>query len=417
MTSKLALIISFALFTVPAYASGTQPTAAYTFLCNGGAQQRSGTCPDGGRPDWLIQGADGNFYGAAQVSEEGDSEPLGGKVFSLTPTGTLKVLHTFGPGPDNNYSGGVLPGALIEGPDGKLYGDTVYGGVDGCNGYCGYGVLYRVNTDGTGFQIIHKFCSETNCADGDASYSLVLGTDGNLYGTTYYGGTGSCNGGCGTIYRITPSTGAYEVVYNFNFSTSGEEPAGLIVAADGTFYGLTEGSLGELLFHYTESTGTLTTTVLNFPLVNGLPSRGSMLTIGPGGNFYGLYAIYGVSGAGMFEVQADGSNLQLFSFFTTQDGAGAPQQLLLASDGNFYVDEYNGPTGYGAIVELAPSTGQAIQTLSLFSANSAVGSYPAMIFQASDGTFWGTTGQFGKTSKGHFADGTIFSLNLGLPPR
>jgi uncharacterized repeat protein (TIGR03803 family) len=415
---RLALIIFFALFTISAYATTTQPVVAYTFACTGNAQLREGACPQGGRPDSLIQGTDGNFYGAAQVSSEGSSAPLGGTVFSLTPTGTLKVLHTFVPGPQKNYAQGVLPGALIEGPDGKLYGDTLYGGINGCNGYCGYGLLYRVNTDGTGFQVIHKFCSQKNCADGYAGYSMVVGTDGNLYGTTYYGGTGSCGtSGCGTLFRVTPSTGAYKVVYNFSLSTSGEDPSALIVAADGTFYGLSESSTGEMLFHYTEATGQFTAMLLPFPLFNGLPSRGSILTLGPNGNLYGIYGIYGVSGLGLFEVDADGSNLQLFSFYTTQDGGGDPQGMLLATDGNLWINDYNGSDGYGDILTVSPTDGSLIQAFSFFSSTAAVGAYPGVMMQASDGTIWGATGQFGKVPKGKFADGTVFSVNFGLPPK
>ncbi len=413
MRGKLLLVVLFALAS-SAFAANPQPLAVYTFTCNGNSFLRIGTCPSGGRPDSLIQGFDGNFYGAAQDSMEGSSTPTGGTVFSVTPGGKFTLLHTFSPGANKTYPNGDLPGLLTEGPDGKLYGDTLFGGVDGCNGYCGYGLLYRVNRDGTGFRIIHKFCSETNCTDGAEGYgALVTGTDGNLYGTTYYGGTGNS----GTIFRVTPSTGAYEVVVSFNFSTSGEDPSGLIVAADGTFYGTSAGALGELLFHYTEATGTLTTTVLNFPLFNGLPSRGAVSAFGPNGNLYGIYAIYAKSGVGLFEVQTDGSNLQVFPFYNTIDGGGTPDGLLLATDGNFWVADYNGSTGYGDIITLSPTDGTLIQTLTPFSSSAAVGAYPAEIIQAKDGTLWGSTYQYGNAAKGHFADGTVFSLNAGLPPR
>lgn len=410
---KISLAALFALLAGSAYAAGPQFAAVYTFSCNGSQLERSGPCPDGGRPDSLIQGSDGNFYGAAQVSAEGDSEPLGGKVFSLTPAGKLTVLHTFNQGADKNYPNGVLPGLLTQGPDGKIYGETAYGGIDGCNGYCGYGVLYRVNTDGSDFKIIHKFCSETNCADGEYGQALVLGTDGNVYGTTYYGGTNND----GTVFKVTPSSGAYEVVYDFNIYTIGETPSSLIVASDGTFYGLSFSTQGEMLFHYTEATGDLTAVALNFPLFNGLPSSGFLLTLGPNGNFYGVYEIYGMSGAGLFEVYPDGSNLQLFTFYTTQDGAGTPQTMLSASDGNLWIANYNGSSGYGDIITLSPSDGSLIQTLSPFSSTAAVGAYPAELIQASNGILWGSTYQYGKAPKNHFGDGTVFSLNAGLPPR
>lgn len=114
--------------------------------------------------------------------------------------------------------------------------------------------------------------------------------------------------------------------------------------------------------------------LLNFPLFNGLPSTGSISTIGPNGNFYGVYTIHGQSGAGMFEVEADGSNLQLFPFYTTQDGAGEPQTMILATDGNFWLANFNGTDGYGDILTISPSTGTVIQTLTPFSGTAAIGS-------------------------------------------
>jgi hypothetical protein len=82
------------LFATSTLAANPQPVAVYTFLCNGGQFQRSGPCPNGGRPDALILGSDGNFYGAAQDSMEGSSAPDGGAVFSLTSAGAFKLLHT-----------------------------------------------------------------------------------------------------------------------------------------------------------------------------------------------------------------------------------------------------------------------------------------------------------------------------------
>ena len=157
--------------------------------------------------------------------------------------------------------------------------------------------------------------------------------------------------------------------------------------------------------------------LLPFPLFNGLPSRGSILTLGPNGNLYGIYGIYGVSGLGLFEVDADGSNLQLFSFYTTQDGGGDPQGMLLATDGNLWINDYNGSDGYGDILTVSPTDGSLIQSFSFFSSTAAVGAYPGVMRQASDGTIWGATGQFGKVPKGKFADGTVFSVNFGLPPK
>jgi len=413
MSRKCALVVGLALLSMPALAAEMQPVVVHTFACTGNVALRIGKCPDGGRADSIAQGSDGNFYGAAQVSMEGDSAPNGGSVFSLTPTGTIKVLHTFTAGPNKNYPNGNLPGFITEGPDGKLYGEALFGGIGGCNGYCGNGVLFRVNRDGTGFQVVHEYCSATNCTDGTGGGALFAGTDGNLYGTTYSGGANNN----GTIFRVTAATGKYEVVFNFNYFVSGTDPSSMVVAKDGTFWGVSFGNLSELLFHYTEVSGDMQTFPVKFPLINGLPSRGGTLTLGANGNFFGLYHVYAKSGMGMFEVDPDGSNLRLFPFYTTQEGAGDPLEMLLGTDGNFYLDDYNGKSGYGDIMELSPTTGQIIRVLAPFGASAAVGAYPTQIIQASDGTFWGVTDQYGKVPSGEFADGTVFHANLGLPPQ
>jgi uncharacterized repeat protein (TIGR03803 family) len=417
-------VLCFALFALltcaAAFAANPQPVVSFTFTCKGNPSLTTGPCPDGGRPDAMILGSDGNFYGAAQVSQEGSSTPTGGTVFSVTAAGKFTLLHTFLPGANKNYPNGNLPGALVEGSDGKIYGTTLFGGVGGCNGYCGSGVLYRVNKDGSGFQILHKFCSANNCTDGGGG-ALVAGRDGNLYGASASGGTAtSCAPyyvGCGIIFRVTPSTGAYKTVFNFDFTTVGAFPSGLTLASDGTFYGLNSGTTGENLFHFTPATGAVQTTPVNFPSKNGLPSRpASSLIIGPNGNFYGLYVIYATSGEGVFELTAHG-NLTQFPFYTTREGGGAPGAMILASDGNFWLPNYNGNSGYGDIISLSPSDGALLQTLSPFSATAAVGAYPAELIQTKDGLLWGSTYGLGMAPKGHFADGTVFSLNAGLPAK
>jgi sugar lactone lactonase YvrE len=415
MKEKLPLLMLFALLASSAIAANPKPVTVYTFLCNGDQSQREGRCPDGGRPDSLIQGSDGSFYGAAQVSVEGSSTPTGGAVFSVTSAGVLTVLHTFAAGSGKNYANGNLPGWLIEGPDGKLYGVTAFGGIGGCEGYCGYGVLYRVNTDGSDFQVVYKFCSKGECGDlRETASAPVTGADGNLYGTIDGG-----KAPYGSIYRITPSTGAMDLVVNFNFPSGVGVPSGLTLAPDGSFYAIAVGSLPAYLMHYIPATGELTTTAVKFPLFENLSpsSPHSGLIFGPNGNLYGLFAVYAVNGRGLFEVEPDGSHLQLFRFYNHVPDGGTPDGLILASDGNFWMAEYNGKDTYGDIITLSPTDGTMLQRFSLFAPSMAVGAYPGELVQAKDGTLWGATYQYGKAPAGHFGDGTVFSLNAGLPPR
>jgi uncharacterized repeat protein (TIGR03803 family) len=410
MKWNLRLAVFFALLACFVCAASAQPVPAYTFTCTG--NQGVGPCPNGGRPYTILQGTDGNFYGTAVVSEVGPPNE-GGTVFSLTPAGVLTVLYTFLPGSQNDYPNGSGPGLLVQGPDGKLYGTALGGGTNN------HGVVFRLNTDGSGFQVIHLFCSKPNCADGNTPTALVVGADGNLYGTTIYGGAGqkgSCTGGaCGAIFRVTPSSGAYKVVFSFtNPKKQGYEPTSLMLGPNGSLYGLSGP-----LFEFTPSPKKFKIAA-KFPIVNGIPAIGNPSVVGPNGNIYGLYFVLGTNGIGVFEFDVNGEkgkNVQLFPFYSTIDGGGSPQQVILASDGNIWVCDYNGSTGYGDIISLSPSDGTLLQSFTPFSPSAAVGAYPFGITQATDGTLWGTASDFGIAPEGSFGAGTAFSLNAGLPPR
>ncbi len=283
------------------------------------------TLPSGWRSNLSDPGSDGNFYGTAERVGRGPNVPAGGLVFSLTPSGTFAKVHEFAPGENQTYPNGSSPSRLIEGPDGKLYGETYLGGS------IGYGVLFRVDKTGKNYQVPQNYSVDPAAANGSSPTSLAAGNDGNVYGTTYYGGTNSCGFGnnCGTIFRVVAATGAYEVVANFDSATSGGFPTNLVVGPDGTFYGTTIVANGSILFHYIESTGELQTTSLVFPVVNQVATHGTVSAIGPDGNLYGTYSGYLLNGIGLFQVRLDGSDLQIYPVYTT-DSNVSPDGLVLA---------------------------------------------------------------------------------------
>jgi uncharacterized repeat protein (TIGR03803 family) len=115
------------------------------------------------------------------------------------PAQTFTTLVNFDEA--NGYSPTNI--SLVQGIDGNFYGTTVYGGAED------FGTVFKVTPGGT-VTTIHSFCSQANCIDGDLpSEGLVLGTDGNFYGTTVAGGANmNCDAvgdGCGTVFKITPS--------------------------------------------------------------------------------------------------------------------------------------------------------------------------------------------------------------------
>src|ERR1700722_17173369 len=119
-----------------------------------------------------VQGTDGNFYGTTYL---GGSKELG-TVFKVTPSGTATTLHTFG-GPDGSQP---LAG-LVQARNGDFYGTTSIGGSQG------QGAVFKITPNGA-LTTLHSFCSQSGCTNGENPFAgLILGVDGNLYGTTFGG--------------------------------------------------------------------------------------------------------------------------------------------------------------------------------------------------------------------------------------
>jgi uncharacterized repeat protein (TIGR03803 family) len=175
-----------------------------------------------------VQRSDGSFYGTTQNGGT-STNCFGygcGTVFRISPTGDYTNLYSFVGTP----SDGRAPfGGLVQGIDGNFYGTTLSGGP-----HTYYGAVFRISPSGSETNL-HFFAGYPN--DGETPVGgLVLGSDGNFYGTTSAGG--STFGG-GTVFRISPS-GNYTNLYNFVGVGNGIAPAGrLVQGSDGNFYGTT----------------------------------------------------------------------------------------------------------------------------------------------------------------------------------
>ena len=193
------------VFKIPI--GGTIATTLYNFCSQVNGQ---GICTDGTEVfAALTQATDGNFYG---TTYSGGSGPYGacndagcGTVFKITPGGTLTTLYSFCSQP--NCTDGVDPvSGLIQAADGNLYGTTLFGGNQGCSGPWanpGCGTIFRITLGGA-LTTLYRFCSQPDCADGSAPYGGVIqASDGNFYGTTY---TGGAAGAQGTVFRLTLTT-------------------------------------------------------------------------------------------------------------------------------------------------------------------------------------------------------------------
>lgn len=231
---------------------------------------------NGWAPVCLITGTDGNFYGASSFGGgPGDTNAAfgHGTIFKLTPGGELTALFAFA------GTNGDMPMALIQGMDGNLYGMTAHGGsmYYDTNGSTGYGTVFQLTTNGT----MTTLC-EFDGTNSSSPQALVQGSDGNLYGTTYWGGT-NFNG---TIFRLT-TTGDLTTLHEFgafDFSdqnADGAHPVGrLFQGKDGCIYGGTRsGGTNSLSLH--PGLGTffkMTTNGVFFTLASLGQSPSSLLT-------------------------------------------------------------------------------------------------------------------------------------------
>ncbi len=190
----------------------------------------TGYYPDGG----FLMAGDGFLYGCASVgSPTAPGGAIGGGVvYKIATDGTgYRVLASF------NRTNVFTPTSLIQGRDGKLYGTTFEGSPTGSINP--RGAIFTLTTDGTGFAIVYNFTG-TGDSGSYPDSPLVHATDGRLYGTALEGGTSRR----GSVYRINTDGTGFAVVHTFSGSPPVERgPADVFFqGSDGAFYGTARGS-------------------------------------------------------------------------------------------------------------------------------------------------------------------------------
>jgi uncharacterized repeat protein (TIGR03803 family) len=186
--------------------------------------------PDGALPYAGLIDVKGMLYGTTAAG----GKHRGGTVFSITTSGAEKVLHDFGAGSD-----GSSPVAGLILLHGKLYGTTDAGGASSC--HCG--TVFSVTPGGTE-KVLHSFSGYPD--DGADPWASLIALKGKLYGTTVAGGTYGCHdlpnssvSGCGTAFSITPA-GTETIIYSFGGDDSDASPYAGLLDVKGTLYGTTE---------------------------------------------------------------------------------------------------------------------------------------------------------------------------------
>jgi len=313
---------------------------------------------DAATPSGLMQASDGNFYG---TSTNGGLNSQGA-FFKVTPAGAEKVLYSFVGGAGD----GSNPEGVIQGKDGNFYGATGAGGIGSCPGGCG--IIFKITPAGAE-SVLYFF---TGGSDGGSPNDLLLGSDGNFYGAAALGGStnASCNGqGCGVVFRLTPS-GTLTTLYAFQGGlTDGAEAAYVIQGSDGNLYGNT--------------------------VYGGSSDNGTV-----------------------FQLTLGGVETVLHSFAGQNDGAIPFAPITQHANGFLYgTTQYGGTYSNGTVFGISPSVAGNYAMLHAFAGTTTEGANPVAtaLVQGSDGALYGTTNSGGNPNCAGGC-GTVFKITLGPVP-
>lgn len=403
-----------AIATATGYANSEIGTASYVISSGNPGQfttlvNFNGT--NGAQPfnGALIQGLDGYLYGTTSSGGANSS----GTIFKVTPAGNLTTIYSFCS--QTGCADGSRPGTLVLAANGVMYGTTEFGGANQCtvgSQTFGCGTIFQLSPSGV-VNTLHNFAGSDG-ASPNGSGPLVIGTDGNLYGSTFFGGAGNT----GTIFKITPG-GNLTTLDSFCTGSGclgGYAPSPLIQGADGNFYGTTSYTMFKVT---PQGVGTTLDTIAGssgYAMYAGLVQATN-------GTFYGVASAGGngttpscdqSGGAGdgtVFSLTPGGEEATLYSFLNSIDGSTPNAALIQATDSNLYgTTACGGANGAGTIFSITPA-GAFTPYHSLAAPAGLGAAVQGGLLQAPDGSFYGTTPADGTNNKG-----TVFNFSLGFGP-
>jgi len=322
---------------------------------------------------------------------------------------TLTVIHAFTGGGDGDFPGP----SLVMDRTGNLYGTTFFSGFNSGGG------VFELVQRGSGW-VLNPLVNFSG-TEGSYTNNVIVGPDGNLYGTNPNGGgVGSCDyEGCGTVFELTPPVTrcgsavcpwSLTILYRFTGQADGGNPAGVIFDQVGNLYGTTfyGGNMtGQcapygcgVVYKLSPSNGGWTETVLY--AFNGGTNDGANppedVIFDSSGNLYSMTTFGGTEGAGtVFKLTPSGSGWTesvLHNFGNGSDGKYPSSALILDGSGNFYgTTQGGGNDGLGTVYSLSPS-GSGWTEAVLYSFNGSYGDeYPQFgrLFLDAPGNLYGTT--------------------------
>ncbi len=397
LTAHFAVVSSYTITTSSSPSAGGSTSGGGTVSCGSNVTVCASANASCYRfANWTLNGNVVSTSACYNFTPSGNETLVANFTVNSGPIGgSLSSLWSF-----TGASDGADPAAtLVLGSDGNFYGTTSEGGTNG------NGTVFRISSTGN----LTNLWSFTGGSDGANPYAiLVQGSDGNFYGTTSSGGAS----GNGTVFRISPS-GSLTNLWEFTGGSDGASPyAGLVQGSDSNLYGTTSGggASGNGTVFRISSTGNLTN-LWSFTGGSDGASPYAGLVQGSDGNFYGTTYGGGANGNGVvFRMSPSGSLTTLWFFTGGVDGANPFfAALVQGSDSNFYGTTFgsgSGPSANGTVFRISPSGN--LTNLWSFTGGSDGASPYAGLVQGSDGNFYGTT-----SGGGASGNGTVFGISPG----
>ena len=322
---------------------------------------------------------------------------------------TTKLIYSFAGGVDGEYT----DTELVMDSAGNLYGTSVQGGT-----YAS-GTVFQVTAAGV-HTVLYNF---TGGADGGEPYKgVTLDAQGNLYGTAVTGGGGSCEGGCGVVFKLTNSGGVWTqtVVHAFTGADGSGPGSPVSIDKHGNVFGTTPtgGKFGMGVIYALQPVGGKWKFRVVHAFTGGADGGGGSagrLLIDDIGNLFGVCTVGGVNGLGtVYEVSLVNGQVKfstLYAFQNPPDGALPYSGLAFDRVGNLYgTTYYAGANGFGTVYKLTRANGTWTEkVLYSFKGGTDGGNPISGLVADTSGSVYGTTSADGATC----GCGTIFKMTRG----
>lgn len=319
---------------------GTAIVSAQTFtnlylfsVLEGGTPE---TNTDGQAPYGNLFLSGGTLYGTTYNAGSNGS----GSVFAINTNGSnFTVLHSFSALVGQTNADGAHPYSGLAMSGGTLYGTTFQGGTNSS----GSGTVFSLNTNGTGFTVLHTF---TNGLDGAQPHAELVLLGNALYGTTTQGGSN----GLGTIFSVTTNGTTFNSLHSFNNNVEGGSArAGLTLSGGvlcGTTYNGGSNSFGAVFSINPDGTGFTVLHTFAYSLEGGFSEAPLAVS---GNTLFGTTSAGGTDGWGTV-FALNGANCTVLHTFTGEADGGVPAAGLAVSGNTLYgTAQDGGAYNYGTI--------------------------------------------------------------------